>query len=121
MNLGEFKAWFEGFTEALDGPPGPKAWRRICEQVKAIKAEPTPFPTIIREYLPRYPTWYPYWGGGWSTGLTANSGGLNVAQSNMNVLDDGHIVANTGSAMMLTCSEDAFRHMGRLDAEGYHT
>ncbi len=59
MNLPEFKAWFEGFTEAMDGPPGAKAWKRIQERVGAIVPEPTPWPVIVREY-PSY--WRgPYW------------------------------------------------------------
>ncbi len=40
MNLSEFKAWFEGFTENLDGPPGERAWKRIKERVATIKDAP---------------------------------------------------------------------------------
>lgn len=110
MNLSEFKAWFEGFTEAMDGPPGPKAWKRIQERVKEIRAEPTPFPQIIREYVPRYPYW-PYW-----------SGGLQVSNTSMNILNDNHdSVCNSLSqqmaAMTAQSTDDAFRLIGRSDAE----
>ena len=61
MNLAEFKAWFDGFTENLDGPPGPKAWERICARVKEIKPDPTPWPQFVKEYIPYYPTWPQYY------------------------------------------------------------
>lgn len=40
MNLSEFKAWFEGFTESMEGPPNAKAWRRIQGRVKEIRDAP---------------------------------------------------------------------------------
>ena len=57
MNLAEFKAWFEGFTENMDGLPGPKEWARVCERVKEIKAEPTQF---VLGYVPP-PSWTSTW------------------------------------------------------------
>lgn len=36
MRSAEFKAWFEGFTEALDGLPNEAQWKRICERVATI-------------------------------------------------------------------------------------
>jgi len=36
MTPSEFKAWFEGFTENMKGPPGEKAWARIQARVKEI-------------------------------------------------------------------------------------
>ena len=36
MRLQEFKAWFEGYTEAMKGAPTEKQWTRIKEQVKKI-------------------------------------------------------------------------------------
>lgn len=55
MTLSEFKAWFEGFTEAMDGPPGPKAWERIKARVAKIKAEPTTIREIYRDW-----PWWPH-------------------------------------------------------------
>lgn len=47
MNLPEFKAWFSGFTENLDGPPTAKQWARIAEKVEAIKDAPA---VTVREF-----------------------------------------------------------------------
>jgi hypothetical protein len=58
MNLAEFKAWFEGFTEDMDGAPNAKQWRRIKARVKEIDG------TAVTEriYFDRYwPTVRPYW------------------------------------------------------------
>lgn len=41
MTLAEFKAWFEGFTEAIEGAPTEKQWARIKEQIEKI-APPAP-------------------------------------------------------------------------------
>lgn len=38
--VSEFKAWFEGFTEAMDGPPDAKQWARIQSKVKEIADKP---------------------------------------------------------------------------------
>jgi hypothetical protein len=36
MKLSEFKAWFSGYTESMEGTPSKKQWERIKEQVEAI-------------------------------------------------------------------------------------
>lgn len=36
MTLAEFKAWFEGFTEDMDGQPNAKQWKRIKARVAQI-------------------------------------------------------------------------------------
>lgn len=38
MNLSEFKAWFEGFTEGMDGPPNEAQWNRIQERLATVTA-----------------------------------------------------------------------------------
>lgn len=58
MNLSEFKAWFEGFTEDMDGPPSAKQWKRIKKRVSEITSDPTPWPIIERYYIQPY---RPYW------------------------------------------------------------
>lgn len=47
MNLSEFKAWFEGFTEGMDGPPNEAQWKRICERLATV-APITLSPGILR-------------------------------------------------------------------------
>ena len=46
MTLSEFKAWFEGFTESLSGPPNPDQWKRIQDRVKQIAPV-----TVTNHYL----------------------------------------------------------------------
>lgn len=58
MTLAEFKAWFEGFTEDMDGPPNAKQFKRIKAKVGEITGAPIT-QTVIREYVDRYrPYWY---------------------------------------------------------------
>lgn len=60
MTLAEFKAWFEGFTESMDGTPSAKQWKRIKARVKEIDGAPI----TERVYIDRYrPNSIPYWQG----------------------------------------------------------
>lgn len=60
MNLQEFKAWFEGFTESLEGkPPGPKSWKRIQEKVSLIEESPPVTRDIfVHEYWHPWRRWF---------------------------------------------------------------
>ena len=62
MTLSEFKAWFEGYTENMDGPPNAKQWKRIKSMIGDIDGEPITLPIYIDRYwnLPNgkpYETW----------------------------------------------------------------
>lgn len=57
MNLSEFKAWFEGFTEDMNGPPSQRQWKRIKKRVSEITSEPTPWPIFVERYVRPYPYW----------------------------------------------------------------
>lgn len=52
MTLSEFKAWFEGFTEVMDGPPSHKQWERIQARVREISGAPVTYPVFVDRYLP---------------------------------------------------------------------
>ncbi len=57
MHVCEFKAWFEGFTEAIKGThgtPTQKQWARIKERVAEIDGAYTPPQVFIERY------WWPY-------------------------------------------------------------
>ena len=54
MNLSEFSAWFEGFTENMDGPPNKKQWARIQKRVAEIVSDPTPWPIFVERYVRPY-------------------------------------------------------------------
>lgn len=64
MNLSEFKAWFEGFSENLGAAPTEAQWSRIREKIGAIKPDPTPPKVFVDRYWPRHlPYWdRPWWG-----------------------------------------------------------
>lgn len=49
MTTQEFKAWFEGFTECIEGTPSKKQWERIKNRVAEIDGVmncTTPNPTV---------------------------------------------------------------------------
>lgn len=109
MTLSEFKAWFEGFTEAMDGAPGPKAWKRICERVKEICAEPTPLPQIVREYVPQR-----YYGPYWSAYGVGSAQRRSLESQFQHAVSGSHQIACTQT---IQSTDDAFRLIGRSDAE----
>lgn len=57
MNAVEFKAWFEGFTENMEGPPNAKDWKKICEKIGSMKSS-YPYPHLS----PYYPVWNSVYG-----------------------------------------------------------
>lgn len=57
MTQGEFKAWFEGFSENIKGAPTQKQWARIQERVSQIDGHELTT-KVIHEWYPRY--WYTY-------------------------------------------------------------
>jgi len=64
MTNKEFKAWFEGFTEALSGTPTKAQWARIKERVAEIDGNPVTEQIYVDRYWPAYngPYYYrPYW------------------------------------------------------------
>lgn len=58
MTPREFKAWFEGFTEALSGVPTKEQWKRIKARVAEIDGEPITERIFIDRYWPNYPRYY---------------------------------------------------------------
>lgn len=65
MTNSEFKAWFDGFTEAMDDIPNKKQWDRIKARVKEIDGVSVP-----RYCVERY---WPSGVSGLSYAYTANS------------------------------------------------
>lgn len=58
MTNGEFKAWFEGFSESIEASPTKKQWERIKARIAEIDGKPV----TERIYVDRYlPTLYPYY------------------------------------------------------------
>ena len=52
MHATEFKAWFDGFTEAMDGPPSAKQWERVRAMVGDIDGIGTPRDIFQGRYWP---------------------------------------------------------------------
>ena len=60
MTPSEFKAWFEGFTEAFSGVPTRAQWTRVKERVAEIDGKPVTEKIFIDRYWPQYFQNYPY-------------------------------------------------------------
>jgi hypothetical protein len=67
MTPNEFKAWFDGFTEAFDRVPTKAQWARVKERVAEIDGKAV----TERVYLDRYwPTYVPRYGNAyWPAGM----------------------------------------------------
>lgn len=109
MTPNEFKAWFDGFTEAFDGKIPTKAqWVRIKERVAEIDGKPVTERIFVDRYWPfaipqPYPTYYPWYN---ATCI--------VPQANLNTLHDGHSVTVT---MPDFSSTHAMNMLGQLEAK----
>lgn len=60
MTPKEFKAWFEGFTEAFAGCPTKTQWARIKDRVGEIDGRETTERVYVDRYINRYWPSYPY-------------------------------------------------------------
>jgi len=58
MTPAEFKAWFDGFTEGMDGPPSAKQWEKITKKVKQIDNTSVLTPVYVDRW---WPVVQPYW------------------------------------------------------------
>ncbi len=94
MTLTEFKAWFDGYTENLEGAPNGKQWKRIKEQVGKIDGTPITYPVYVERYVR---PWYPYIG--WNA-ATAQGIGANIYNADSAVLgySDAHATSGTFDA-----------------------
>lgn len=63
MTPSEFKAWFDGFTEAFNGVPTKAQWTRVKERVAEIDGKAVTERIYLDRYWPSYPPYrsYPYW------------------------------------------------------------
>jgi hypothetical protein len=85
MTLSEFKAWFEGFTESIEGKSAPtqKQWAKIKEKVAQIDGAPVT-QTIYLDRWGRPHYWdylRPYWvsTSGWATSSGGHATGGSAA------------------------------------------
>lgn len=76
MTLNEFKAWLEGFEEAIDGAPDEKQWRKIKVKLSSVtgaKEINIHHHDHSNPYRPHYPHWYYSTTAGIQTTLTTTN------------------------------------------------
>lgn len=54
MTLAEFKAWFAGYTEDMDGPPSAKQWKRVKKRVSEIDGTITTERIFVDRWVNQY-------------------------------------------------------------------
>lgn len=59
MTPSEFKAWFEGYTEGMMGPPTARQWERVKARVREIDGAATPYPVFLDKYVMPYREHWP--------------------------------------------------------------
>lgn len=81
MTLSEFKAWFEGFSEGIDGAPTERQFEKIKAKVAEINGVALTREVVIERYRDWYKPYQPYpthiWGGPYvtcSAGVGAQGG-----------------------------------------------
>ncbi len=89
MTPNEFKAWFDGFTEAFTGCPTKVQWTRIKARVAEIDGKPVTervyvdryYPTYIKTFPGVYPNWYTTYCGA-ATGIGSLASGQSQISNN---------------------------------------
>lgn len=102
MTLSEFKAWFEGFTEDMDGAPTDKQFKKIRAKVKEITGTPMA-PVVIREYVERY---RPYW----------SAPSIPYYVSNGSGISGGMVVGDASAKLIMSAQpETLLRDLGKAE------
>ncbi len=114
MTPSEFKAWFEGFTEAMDNHPTPAQWAKVKERVAQIDGKETTYPVFVDRYWPARRYWeYPAWTY-LSTG--ANGGTLRSDQITQTLSCAG-VSGDSEVGKIAFSVPQAMHHLGRADYE----
>lgn len=93
MTLSEFKAWFEGYTEGLEGAPTKAQFDRIKAKVGEITGAPVTYPIYVDRWVQPY---RPYWDRYWAT-LGGTTGGATWSSA---APDAGNISYGTSNAVL---------------------
>jgi hypothetical protein len=125
MTLSEFKAWFEGFTESMDGPPSLKQWERIQARVKEISGVAVSHPVFVDRYIStpnpyRYLVGMPYNGLATTQGAaqaTLNAGSCQSAAGVGNNAFAARTRPMDASDTVAFDSHSAMNALGKADAE----
>jgi len=111
MTPSEFKAWFDGFTEAFTGSPTKAQWSRIKARVAEIDGKPVTERVYVDRYWPTYS--YPVRRFGdpiWLTCNTTAGVGVGATSSGLNTHNSYQ------SAVSLYNSHDAMNALGKSEA-----
>jgi hypothetical protein len=73
MTPNEFKAWFDGFTEAFTGCPTKAQWARIKARVAEIDGKPVTQTVYLDRYWPTYIRTYPQVVPNWASTYCGNA------------------------------------------------
>lgn len=114
MTPQEFKAWFDGFTEAFTGVPNKAQWTRIKARVAEIDGKPVTERVFVDRYWPHYYPYYPYWSTqGFSISNTVGHNAVGQNAVSVNATSMWEAPDNMASFN----SADAMLALGRADAQ----
>lgn len=111
MTLSEFKAWFDGFTEDMAGPPSKKQWERIKSRVGEITGQAVSYPVYIDRYVTPV---RPYWDRVWAYGQPYNGSLFGQAISGGSASLQGYSAMSNPNASF--DSHTAMQALGKADA-----
>ena len=119
MTPSEFKAWFDGFTEAFAGCPTKAQWTRIKARVDEIDGKSVTERVYVDRYLPSYPS-YPYWRYANGFGVSNNLSCVGMSASNLSPAQDYQEAASrsnqVGGGGVAFNSAQAMCDLGRAEA-----
>jgi hypothetical protein len=119
MTPNEFKAWFDGFTEAFDGRiPTKTQWIRIKARVAEIDGKPVTERVYVDRYWPTYIRTVPSYP---ITTFTATCGGIGTAvggSASSSMYQNGLNQLTNGTAFNST---QAMNQLGRAEAASMET
>jgi hypothetical protein len=120
MTPSEFKCWFQGYTEALEGTPSETQWKRIKARVDEIDGRAITEHVYINRYVPNWYYGYPYYGQ-WTVGSTTMSGsscniGYGTGTANLNLASAAGNLQNASFD-----SHAAMLSLGRAEAQEFNS
>lgn len=120
MTPSEFKAWFDGFTEAFTGCPTKGQWTRIKARVAEIDGQPVTERVYVDRYLPAYIRTYPQMVPNWATTYCGHTG---IGGASGGSMSSGAIASNAiGQGAISTFnSSRAMADLGRAEAASLHS
>jgi len=118
MTPNEFKAWFDGFTEAFEGSPTKKQWERIKARVAEIDGKAVTERVYLDRYWPSYPRYVgPYLGPHPQPWVTYTTGTTGVGIGTINGIGQSQCMANNQGSGSNFNSLQAMNALGRNDAQ----